>query len=189
MTFALLRDRALALAVLLVAVGLFLALAVWPGFRAESVARAKARDLSGTIALAERRMAGTGIDGSRLTDLVDRLAVHPAIQPPDDAGLTVARLQSELRQIVETAGGLPSQTSAGEVDDEDGLPMQPLRVQFTGNDAVLRDVLHALEFARPDLRLTALSIRPLRTRDPAQYLAFDMSVVVILPTDAEEGDT
>lgn len=189
MTPGLLLDRLLALAILLAGLALVYAVVLWPGFRAEAGARERAQDLLATIALAERRTD----DIEPLARDLDRLrgseGAHPARQPAGEPGLAAARLQTELRALAERAGGKPSQTSTGEGREVDGLTRLPLRIQLTGDDAVLRQILYALDHERPDLRLVALSLRTLRTRDPGQYLAMDLTVEAILPEATPESDS
>lgn len=181
MTGALLRDRLAALAIFGAVLGLGFFLIVWPGLRAETAARLEAENLIGQIALAERR--GSAITPSAMDVISQENARHPALQPTDDAGLTGARLQSELVDLIEGAGGMVSQSSAGTVATDAVLPLLPLRLQFSGNEQVLRDVLATLDADRPDLRLQSLALRTLRSRDPLQSIAFDLVVAAISPVE------
>ncbi len=186
MTAGLLRDRILAILLLCLALGAVFAVLMLPGLRAGAAARAQATELMGMIALAERRGDGTAQISDQLATLERVLAEHPARQPDEDAGLTGARLQSELRALIDGAGGSVSQTSAGSYEIEHGITVLPLRLQFTGDDHLLRQVIHALDYDRPDLRMRSLSLRTLRTRDPSQYLAMDMTVTAIIGLDTTQ---
>ena len=179
-------DRLLALGLLGLMAALFVLLVLLPGFRAESAARAETERLSRLVAQADARAAVLEPASAALAEAEALRASHPAWTPPADPALLVARLQTELRDMVQAAGGVPSLTRAGEPVTEGKLTRQDIRVQFTGDDATLRALLYEIDHARPDLRLEALSVRVLRTRDARQYLSMDMTVTALL--DAGEGD-
>lgn len=180
-------DRAAAVLILLGTAILFAGVVLWPGLRATEAAKAEARRLVDLIELADRRSQGAADLRHESGRLVAALADHPARLRDMDLALATARLQSDLRARVEAAGGVPSQTRAGEVDVAGDIARLPIQLQFTGDDTVLRALIYAFDYALPAIRLSELEVRTLRTRDPSQYLAVSMTVTAhILISEAEQ---
>ena len=169
-------DRAAALLILLFAAIVFAALVLWPGFRATEAAKSEAQRLVDLIELADRRSQGSSDLRTEAAQLTAALAEHPALMRDMDLALATARLQSDLRSRIEAAGGVPSQTRAGEIETTGSIARLPIQLQFTGDDEVLRAVIHTIDYTLPAIRVTDVEVRTLRTRDQGQYLAIWMTV-------------
>ena len=77
----------------------------------------------------------------------------------ETAALAGARLQSEVQEVVRSAGARPISTQILPVDSEEQPPRVRIRVQMQGSTAQLLDVLYRIEDARPFLFVDQVSIR------------------------------
>lgn len=75
--------------------------------------------------------------------------------------LASARLQSELQQMVEAAGGQLTSRQILPADTDEQPPKIRVRVRLRAETPALRDLLYAIETARPFMFVDQLSIRSL----------------------------
>jgi general secretion pathway protein M len=73
--------------------------------------------------------------------------------------LAGARLQSEVQEVVRTAGARPISTQILPADQQEQPPRVRIRTQLQGSTDQLLDVLYRIESARPFLFVDQLSIR------------------------------
>lgn len=180
MTRHALMDRILALGLFLAVCVIFAFAALLPGLQAEAKAREETIRLSRLIAQADARAATLESDRAALTEARARRSSHPAWTQAADLALVTARIQTDLRDMVTGFNGVASQTRAADPTTDDGFMRQSVRIQFTGDDTVLRGLLYQIDYARPDLKLDNISLRILRTRDATQYLSMDMTVSALV---------
>lgn len=77
----------------------------------------------------------------------------------DTPGLAGAQLQTQVQEMVRTAGARPISTQILPTDDEDEPPRVSVRIQLQGTTDQLFDLLYRIESARPFLLVDQLSIR------------------------------
>lgn len=70
-----------------------------------------------------------------------------------------AQLQSEVQEMVRTAGARPVSTQILPSDENDDPPRVRIRIQLQGTTAQLFDVLYQVESARPFLLIDQMSVR------------------------------
>lgn len=81
-----------------------------------------------------------------------------------------AQLQSEVQEMVRSAGARPVSTQILPGDDSDVPPRVSVRIQLQGTTAQLFDVLYRVEAARPFLVVDQMSIRSqARSNQAAQF--------------------
>ena len=81
--------------------------------------------------------------------------------------LAGARLQSEVQEMVRSAGARPISTQILPVDEEEQPPRVRIRIQVQSTTDELLDVLHRIESARPFLFVDQMSIRSTTPRAPS----------------------
>jgi general secretion pathway protein M len=74
-------------------------------------------------------------------------------------GLAGARLQSEVQELVRSAGARPISTQILPVDPKEQPPRVRIRVQLQGSTPQLLEVLYEIEDARPFLFVDQVSVR------------------------------
>jgi general secretion pathway protein M len=99
------------------------------------------------------------LDRERAND--DFKAFYFDAETPALAG---ARLQSEVQEVVRSAGARPISTQILPVDPKEQPPRVRIRVQLQGSTAQLLDVLYQIEDARPFLFIDQVSIRSTASR-------------------------
>ncbi|MEA3638345.1 MAG: type II secretion system protein GspM [Lamprobacter sp.] len=77
----------------------------------------------------------------------------------DTPGLAGAQLQTQVQEMVRTAGARPISTQILPTSDEDDPPKVSVRIQLQGTTDQLLDLLYRVESARPFLLVDQLSIR------------------------------
>lgn len=159
MTRTRITDRFMALALLVAAIGLFAAFVIFPALRTADGLRTEIAERLSLIARAEGRAVAYDDLVETVADEQKVLAAAPGLLPTEAPDLAGARLQERVRNIVTAAGGLPSRSDVGDLIEDGAFLGVPARVTFLGDAQTLRDVLHEIEFATPDLTVTDLSIR------------------------------
>lgn len=106
----------------------------------------------------------------------------------DTAALASADLQSLIKETVNTSGGELISTQVTPEQQEDQLTRISVRVRMNGSTRVLRDVLHAIESAKPLLWVDNVNLRPIRMplrpgqKGSADRLSIDFEVVGYMRT-------
>ncbi|ESQ13842.1 MAG TPA: general secretion pathway protein GspM [Chromatiaceae bacterium] len=77
----------------------------------------------------------------------------------DTPALAGARLQSEVQDVVRTAGARPISTQILPVDDKEQPQRVRIRTQLQGTTDALLEVLYRIEAARPFLFIDQMSVR------------------------------
>jgi general secretion pathway protein M len=77
----------------------------------------------------------------------------------ETSALAGARLQSEVQEVVRSAGASPISTQILPVDPKEQPPRVRIRTQLKGSTPALLDVLYRIEGARPFLFVDQVSIR------------------------------
>jgi len=83
-------------------------------------------------------------------------------------GLAGARLQSEVQEVVRSAGARPISAQILPGDSKEQPPRVRIRIQLQGSTQQLLDVLYELEDARPFLFIDQVSVRATAPRARAQ---------------------
>jgi general secretion pathway protein M len=83
-------------------------------------------------------------------------------------GLAGARLQSEVQEVVRSAGARPISAQILPVDPKEQPPRVRIRIQLQGSTQQLLDVLYEVEDARPFLFVDQVSVRATARRARAQ---------------------
>jgi general secretion pathway protein M len=100
--------------------------------------------------------------------------------------LAGARLQSEVQDVVRTAGARPISTQILPVDKDEQPPRVRIRTQLQGTTEELLDVLYRIEEARPFLFVDQMSIRSTTPR-AAPVRRNSRRVVRRSPSQAQVG--
>ena len=100
--------------------------------------------------------------------------------------LAGARLQSEVQDVVRTAGARPISTQILPVDKNEQPPRVRIRTQLQGTTEELLDVLYRIEEARPFLFVDQMSIRSTTPR-AAPVRRNSRRVVRRSPSQAQVG--
>ena len=109
-------------------------------------------------------VAGEKALRARVETIKKQLASDKQFSNRATAALALADLQKFIKAVVVDAGGQLTSTQVVPERNEGEFVRLALNVRMTGDAAVLRDVLHAIEASKPLLFVEDLDIRPVVVR-------------------------
>jgi general secretion pathway protein M len=131
-----------------------------------------------------RKIAG---EKAYWTKHVEEIRQHSSVSEQyisrDTPALASADLQSLIKETVNTAGGELISTQVVPEQKEEQLTRIAVRVRMNGSTRVLREVLYAVETAKPILWVDNVNLRPIRipvrpgTKSISDRLSIDFEVV------------
>lgn len=156
------RDRAIALGLLALAVGLVYFLIVGPVIDLAREYSDSVQDLEFRLARYRRVAAEKDSWARRAQEIKQKSSVSEHYISRDTAALASADLQTLIKETVNNSGGELISTQVTPEQQEDQLTRISVRVRMNGSTRALRDVLHAIETAKPLLWVDSVNLRPIR---------------------------
>lgn len=177
------RDRAIALGLLALAVAVVYFAVVAPLLDL-------GREYADAVEELEFRLARyrkIAAEKAYWTKHVEEIRQHSSVSEQyisrDTAALASADLQTLIKDTVTASGGELISTQVTPEQREEQLTRISVRVRMNGSTRVLRDVLHALETAKPMLWVDSVNLRPIRMplkpgqKGAADRLSVDFEVI------------
>ena len=161
---ALNKSRALAVALLLGALGLLGGAVVYPFVQAFTAGAEEIEDLGFRIARLRRVAQSADYWNAQAEKIHARTEAEGQFLEGATPALAAAELQARIKQLAEDAGGTLTSTQASAPREEEGFTRVGVRANMTGTINTLREVLHAVESSRPYLLVSTLNINADRGR-------------------------
>jgi len=177
------RERGIAVALLAVALGLIYLVVVGPLIDLGREYSDSVEDLEFRLARYRKVAAEKGYWTRRMQEIKQNSSVSEHYISKDTAALASADLQTLIKDTVNASGGELISTQVTPEQQEDQLTRISVRVRMNGSTRVLRDVLHAIETAKPLLWVDNVNLRPIRMplrpgqKGVADRLSIDFEVI------------
>ena len=177
------RERGIAVALLAVALGLVYLVVVGPLIDLGREYSDSVEDLEFRLARYRKVAAEKGYWTRRMQEIKQNSSVSEHYISKDTAALASADLQTLIKDTVNASGGELISTQVTPEQQEDQLTRISVRVRMNGSTRVLRDVLHAIETAKPLLWVDNVNLRPIRMplrpgqKGVADRLSIDFEVI------------
>ncbi|MCU0735289.1 MAG: type II secretion system protein GspM [Methylotetracoccus sp.] len=177
------KERGIAVALLAVALGLVYVVVVGPLIDLGREYSDSVEDLEFRLARYRKVAAEKGYWARRVQEIKQNSSVSEHYISRDTAALASADLQTLIKDTVNASGGELISTQVTPEQQEDQLTRISVRVRMNGSTRVLRDVLHAIETAKPLLWVDNVNLRPIRMplrpgqKGVADRLSIDFEVI------------
>lgn len=177
------RDRAVALSLLAVAIGLVYFVVIAPVMDLGKGYSDSVDDLEFRLARYRKIAAEKAYWMAHVEEIKQHSSVSEQYISRDTPALASAELQTLIKEMVNTSGGELISTQVTPDQPEEQLTRISIRVRMNGSTRVLRDVLHAVETAKPMLWVDNVNLRPIRMpvrpgqKGVADRLSVDFEVV------------
>lgn len=177
------KERGIALGLLAVALGLVYVAVIGPLIDLQRHYAESVDDLEFRLARYRKVAAEKGYWTRRVQEIKQNSSVSEQYISRDTPALASADLQTLIKDTVNTSGGELISTQVTPEQQEDQLTRISVRVRMNGSTRVLRDVLHAIETAKPLLWVDNVNLRPIRMplrpgqKGVADRLSIDFEVI------------
>lgn len=158
------QQRVLAVSLLVAMIALILFMIVAPVLSTLNNYNESIDDLQFSLRRFEREIAGKEKVLEHLNEIKRRQRQENHFSNRETSALASADLQQLIKKIVVDSGGRLTSTQVIPEEEEDHFLRIAIKVRMSGDTVVLRDVLYALETARPMLMVENLMIRAVRGR-------------------------
>jgi general secretion pathway protein M len=177
------RDRLIALALLVLAIGLLYMLMLAPLLSLRQEYSESVDELEFRLDRYRKIAAERPYWSKQVEDIKQHGRVSEQYISKETAALASADLQSLIKETVNASGGELISTQVVPEQQEEQLTRIAVRVRMNGSTRVLRDVLHAVESAQPMLWVDNINLRPIRMpvrpggKPSADRLSIDFEVI------------
>lgn len=122
---------------------------------------------------------------SQVADLRKQLRNAGFFSSQETAALAIAEMQKKIKQAVQDAGGQMTSTQALPQQEFEGLTKIVVKVRLSGSMEAIRNILYAIETAKPYMVVAKIDINQVRGRrnrktrkiEPVDKLNVNMDVV------------
>ena len=177
------RDRVLAVALLVVSIGLGYTLVINPLLDLRREYSESVEDLEFRLQRYRKVAAEKGYWAKHVEEIKQHSSVSEQYISQDTPALASADLQTLIKETVNSAGGELISTQVVPEQKEEQLTRIAVRVRMNGSTRVLREVLYAVETAKPILWVDNVNLRPIRVpvrpgaKGVSDRLSIDFEVV------------
>jgi len=177
------RDRVLAVALLVFSIGLGYTLVINPLLDLRREYSESVEDLEFRLQRYRKVAAEKGYWAKHVEEIKQHSSVSEQYISQDTPALASADLQTLIKETVNSAGGELISTQVVPEQKEEQLTRIAVRVRMNGSTRVLREVLYAVETAKPILWIDNVNLRPIRVpvrpgaKGVSDRLSIDFEVV------------